>query len=61
MSFQVIRHAIKPMMGNRRRNLFAKDDWRAALRDELLPRRPKIAGIVPASLGAGAREGLAGT
>jgi len=48
-------------MGHRAFNLLTKDDWRAALADELIPRRPKMAGIVAPSLGAGGREGLAGT
>jgi hypothetical protein len=59
-SFQVIAKTIEPSISNRCFNLFTKDDWRAALADELIPRRPKIAGIVPASLGAGRREGLTG-
>ena len=59
--FQVIANTVVPAMGKRCFNLFAKDDDRAALAEELNPRRPKVARIVPASLGAGTREGLTGT
>ena len=60
-SFQVIRNKVEPPVGHRAFNLLTKDDWRAALADELIPRRPKMAGIGAASLGASGREGLAGT
>src|SRR4026207_874382 len=59
--FQVSANTIEPAVSNRCFNLFTKDDWRAALRNELAPDRPKVARIVPASLGAGARERLTGT
>jgi len=59
--FQVIVKTIEPAVSNRAFNLFTKDDARAALCDEDAPRRPKIARIGPASLGAGARERLTGT
>jgi hypothetical protein len=52
-SFQVIAKTVEPAVSNRVFNLLTKDDWRAALFDELIPRWPKIAGIVPASVGAG--------
>lgn len=59
-SFQVIENKVEPPVGKRAFNLFAKDDWRVALADEACPRRPKVARIVAPSLGARAREGLAG-
>lgn len=59
--FQVIAKTVEPPVGNRAFNLFTKDDWRSALAEEVVPRRPKVARIVPASLGAGRREGLTGT
>jgi hypothetical protein len=60
LRFHVIANTVEPSVSNRCFNLFAKDDARAALRDELEPDRPKVARIVPASLGAGRREGLTG-
>jgi len=57
----VIAKTIEPSVGNRAFNLFTKDDARAALAEELEPDRPKVARIVAASLGAGARERLTGT
>src|SRR4026209_683899 len=58
--FQVSANTIEPAVSNRCFNLFTKDDWRAALRNELAPDRPKVARIVPASLGAVSRERLTG-
>jgi hypothetical protein len=60
-ALQVIANTVVPAVGKRAFNLFAKDDCRAADAEELVPRRPKVARIVPASLGAGTRERLAGT
>jgi hypothetical protein len=60
-SLQVIANKVEPAVGNRAFNLLTKEDWRAALADEVMPRRPKMAGIGAASLGACGRERLAGT
>ena len=46
-------------MPNRCFNLFAKDDWRAALSDEPKPVRPEMAGVVEAFAFSGAAEWLA--
>jgi hypothetical protein len=59
-TFQVIAKTVEPSEGNRARNLFTNDDDRAALANELEPRRPKVARITPASAGAGDRERLTG-
>jgi hypothetical protein len=59
--FQVIANTVEPSVSNRCFNLFTKDDCRTALRDEVVPDRPKVAGIVSASLGACGREWLTGT
>lgn len=47
-------------MGNCAFNLLTKDDCRAALADEVIPRRPKMAGIGAPSVGPRCAEGLAG-
>jgi hypothetical protein len=59
-SFQVIAKTVEPSVSNRALNLFAKDDDRAALAYEPKPRRPKVARIGAASLGASTRERLTG-
>jgi hypothetical protein len=59
--FQVSRNTIEPSKSIRARNLFTKDDARAALANELEPRRPKVARIVGASGFPGVRERLTGT
>jgi len=41
-TFQVSRYKIPPAKGSLARNLLAKDDCRAALLDEVEPRRPKV-------------------
>jgi hypothetical protein len=59
--FHVIANTVEPSVSNRCFNLLTKDDWRPALGNELEPDRPKVAGIVSASLGACGRERLTGT
>jgi hypothetical protein len=44
-SFQVRENSVEPPETIRARNLLSKHDWRAALRDELKPRWPKVARI----------------
>jgi hypothetical protein len=53
-------YSIEPTVANRVFNLLTKDDCRAALADEVIPRRPKMAGIVGAFLATGGAEGLTG-
>jgi hypothetical protein len=60
-TFQVIANKIEPAVSNRALNLFAKQDARLALGNELEPRRPKMARIGAPSFAPGRGEGLAGT
>jgi|TARA_Y100000310_G_C20460058_1_gene704898 hypothetical protein len=41
-SFHVSLYKIEPSEPSLARNLFAIDDWRAALADEMVPSRPKV-------------------
>ena len=47
---QVTSHKAEPV--RRVCNLFAKEDWRAALRDEVSPIRPEVAAVIEARLTA---------
>ena len=40
--FQVILNKVDPRICVLARNLLSKDDWRAALADEVVPRRPEV-------------------
>ena len=60
-SFQVIANKVEPPVGNRAFNLLTKEDWRAALADEVIPRWPKMAGIGAAKIGTRRTEGLTRT
>lgn len=60
LTFQVSRNTVEPSKSIRARNLFSKADVRATLRDELAPRRPKIAGIIGTSALPAGAEGLTG-
>ena len=61
LSFQVSANNVEPREASPARNLFAKDDWRAALADEAEPLGPEVALVAEAEAGTGAGEGLAGT
>jgi hypothetical protein len=61
VSFQVIANKVKPAVSNRSRNLLTKEDWRAALADEAMPRWPKMARIGPPPRFSRTTEGLART
>jgi hypothetical protein len=58
---QISRNTIEPSKSIRARNLFTKDDCRAALADEAEPRRPKVARIIGAIALPRSRERLTGT
>jgi len=58
---QVSRYAVEPRPSIRTRNLLAKDDWRAALADELVPCRPEGALVCDPAPPSRDAEGLAGT
>ena len=60
-SFQVSVNTVDPAETICARNLFTKDDVRAALAEQVEPRRPKVAAIVGASALPRARERLTGT
>ena len=60
-SFQVRRNKVEPPEAVRARNLLSKDDWRAALGDELEPVWPEVAVVAEALGSPGRGEGLAGT
>jgi hypothetical protein len=60
-SFQISRNTVEPSESIRARNLFTKDDCRAALADEAEPRRPKMAGIGGAMAFPRSAERLTGT
>ena len=59
-SLQVIANKVKPAVPNRCFNLLTKEDWRAALADEAIPRWPKMAGIGAAPRFSRTTEGLTG-
>ena len=59
LAFQVMSGLVQPFMGNRRRNLLAKNCWRFALADEPEPYWPKVAFVGFAFLFSGGAEGLA--
>lgn len=54
---QIIEHVVEPNL--RARNLFPKDDWRSALRDERKPEWPQMALVTYTLAVAGEREWLA--
>ena len=59
-TFQVSVYSVEPSEAVLARNLFSKDDWRAALLNETEPGRPEVALVIePCTLPGGA-EGLAG-
>src|SRR5690606_1277064 len=60
VSFQVSLNKIDPAVSNRCINLFAKDDWRAALADETVEGGPEVAVVGRAFAASSGREGLAG-
>ena len=60
-AFQVSANNVEPREASPARNLFAKDDWRAALADEAEPLGPEVALVVEAAAGTGAGEGLTWT
>jgi hypothetical protein len=60
-SFQISANNVEPCEASPARNLLSKDDWRAALADELEPDGPEVALVGEAEAGTGAGEGLAGT
>lgn len=50
-SFQVSRYKVEPTEAVLARNLLSKDDWRAALLDEIIERGPEVPLVIsPASL-----------
>jgi hypothetical protein len=59
-SFQVSENSVEPPKPVRARNLFAKDDWRPALVNELEPGGPEVALVVEPSSPTGCAERLAG-
>ena len=60
-AFQVSAYSVEPREAVRACNLLSKDDWRAALLNELEPGGPEVALVVGAFASAGDAEGLAGT
>jgi hypothetical protein len=58
--FQVNAYSSEPSTSSEARNLLSKDDWRLADRNETLELRPKVAGVVGASMFASSAEWLAG-
>ncbi len=60
-SFQVSENKIEPLEAVRTRNLLPKDDWRAALADELEPDGPEMPIVGEAFLAPALRERLTGT
>jgi hypothetical protein len=59
-AFQVCAYSIEPSVAHCAFNLLAKDDVRAALRDEIEPDRPEVPFVGSASASAGGAERLAG-
>jgi hypothetical protein len=60
-SFQVSPNSVEPVSAKRARNLFSKNDWRTALRDEAVELGPQVPLVVGAKSATGDAEGLAGT
>jgi hypothetical protein len=60
-TFQVSANSVEPREAVRACNLFAKDDWRAALADEPEPLGPQVAVVGNSGAATGHREGLTGT
>jgi hypothetical protein len=60
-SFQVSANNVEPRKASPTRNLLSKDDWRAALADELEPDGPEVPLVGGASTLPGDGEGLAWT
>jgi hypothetical protein len=58
--FQVSAYSVEPRPAVSARNLLSKDDWRAALLNELDPDGPEVALVVGAFAPARDGEGLAG-
>jgi hypothetical protein len=58
--FQVSVYSVEPRKAVARRNLLSKDDWRAALADEIEPGGPEVAFVIEPSPLSGGAEGLAG-
>lgn len=59
-AFQSIGHGVEPAWPNRSRNLFSKNDCRAALADEVEPDGPEVAFVGEAFALPGRAERLAG-
>jgi len=59
-SLQVRLNKVEPSVVNRCFNLFTKDNWRAALADEVEPDRPEMALVGNAPPCTGCAKGLAG-
>ena len=59
-AFQVSAYSVEPREAVRARNLLSKDDWRAALVNELEPGGPEVALVGSAFASPGDGEGLAG-
>ena len=57
-SFQVSAYSGEPREASLTRNLFAKEDWRSALADELEGNGPQVALVVDAGAATGDRERL---
>lgn len=58
-AFQVSLNRVEPAVINRCFNLLSKDDWRAALADEIEPVGPEVAVVGGAKSSAGGAKGLA--
>jgi hypothetical protein len=59
-TFQVSVYSVEPSKAVLARNLLSKDDWRAALADEIEPGRPEVALVIEPSTLPGGAERLAG-
>jgi hypothetical protein len=59
--FHVSVYKVDPRLDSRARNLLSKDDWRAALADEPVPRRPQVPLVIKPSSFACRGERLART
>ena len=60
-TFQIRLNKVEPAMSNRCINLLSKDDWMAALGDEVEPDGPQVAGVGSTFTFTGDAERLAGT
>jgi hypothetical protein len=58
--FQVSAYSVEPAEAVLARNLFSKDDWRAALIDEHMKRGPEVALVGKPGFFSGGAKGLAG-